>query len=140
MLLAFGKPGDVQVCAMDLRRKLLWVDASAALVAGVGVLLLCGWLSEWYALPENLLLLIGGVNVGYGVYGLLLASRARRPRALILLLVMANLVWAAACLRWAVAYSESASVFGLAHLGGEGVYVGTLACLEWRWRAILGTF
>ena len=125
---------------MDLRRQILWVDSCGALVAGIGVLLLCGWLSKRYVLPEDLLRLIGGANVGYGVYSLILASWARRPRVSILVLVVANLVWAATCMRWAVAYSESASVFGLAHLGGEAVYVGTLACLEWRWRAILGTF
>jgi hypothetical protein len=122
---------------MDLRRKILWIDSCGGLVAGAAVLLLSGWLSERYVLPQDLLRLIGGANVGYGLYSLFLASRPRRSGVLILLLVIANLVWAAACLRWAVAYNESASLFGLAHLGGEGVYVGALACLEWRWRELL---
>ncbi len=124
---------------MDLRRRLLWVDGLAAVVAGVVVLILGGWLSRWYQLPRDFLLLIGLVNLAYSSYSLPLARRSKRPKTLIILLVVANLAWAVACLRWAVVFSETASFYGLAHLVGEGLFVGGLACLEWRWRELLRT-
>jgi hypothetical protein len=123
--------------SMDVRRKLLWVDGLAAAAGGVAVLLSGSWLSGWYGLPRDLLLLIGGVNVGYALYSLSLAARAERPKALILLLVLANLGWAFVCLQWAVVFADTASLFGVAHLAGEGVFVGVLASLEWRWRELL---
>lgn len=124
---------------IDLRPKLLWIDGLGATLAGVAVLLLRGWLVEWYRLSQDLLLLIGLANLAYALYSLSLASRARRPRALIVLLVVANLIWAVFCLRWAVLSHETASLFGLVHLVGEALYVGGLACLEWRWRELLRT-
>lgn len=124
---------------MVLRRKLLWVDGLAGAVAGVAVLLLGGWLSKWYRLPQDFLFFIGLVNLAYGSYSLSLARRARRPKTLILLLVVANLTWAVLCFRWVVVFGETASLFGLAHLVGEGLFVGGLACLEWRWRELLRT-
>ncbi len=123
---------------MDPRRNLLWVDGLGAVVAGFAMLTLSGLLSEWYRLPQDLLLLMGWVNLAYASYSLTLARRSRRPRALILLLVVANLTWAVFfCLRWAVTYSETASYLGLVHLVGEALYVGGLGCLEWRWREVL---
>ncbi len=124
---------------MDLSRELLWVDGLAGATAGVAVLAIGGWLSKWYQLPRDLLFLIGWVNLAYGSYSLSLAARRRRPRALIVLLVGANLTWAVFCLPWAVVFSETASLFGLAHLVGEALFVGGLACLEWRWRELLLT-
>ena len=124
---------------MDLRRKLLWVDCSAAALAGVTVLALSGWLSRWHALPRWLLVVSGVVNLMYGSYSFSLALRARRPRHLINLLVLANLSWAVVCLWWAVVFSESATLFGLGHLVGEAIFVGALAGLEWRYREWLLT-
>jgi hypothetical protein len=124
---------------MDARRRILWVDGLAALVAGTVVLLISGWLSAWYRLPKELLLVVGGVNLGYASYSLSLAARSIRPAKLIVLLVVANLLWAIVCLILAVLYSDTASLFGLAHLVGEGLFVGGLACLEWRWRNLLLT-
>ena len=121
------------------RRQLLWVDGLGGAVAGVAMLTMGGWLSEWYQLPRELLFLMGWVNLAYGSYSLSLAMRSKRPKPLILLLVVANLVWTVFCLRWAVVFSETASFLGLAHLVGEGLYVGGLACLEWRWRELLRT-
>ncbi len=98
------------------------------------MLLASSWLRELYRLPQNLYLLIGLANMAYGCYSLSLASRARRPKALILLLIVANLTWALLCVRWALVYATTASLFGLAHLMAEALFVGGLACLEWRWR------
>ena len=119
---------------MRLAPKLLWIDSSAALLAGGLVLALSGWLSELHALPRGLLVFTGGVNLLYGSYSFSLAVRARRPRPLITVLVVANLSWAAVCLGLAATFAGSASVFGMAHLLGEGAFVAGLASMEWRWR------
>lgn len=119
------------------QRKLLWVDGLGGAAVGVLVLLLGGWLSELYRLPRDLVFLMGWANLAYGTCSTTLASRSHRPMALIVLLVVANLTWAVLCFRWTALHHEAASVFGFLHLLGEGVYVGGLACLEWRWRESL---
>lgn len=120
-------------------RDLLWVDCGAALLAGLVLLLLSSWLSQLYALPHGFLMGMGVANLAYGTYSLSLARRARRPRSLLVLLVVANATWAALCGLAAVRLAGTASAFGLAHLVGEGLFVGGLAALEWRRRERLLT-
>ena len=124
---------------MNLPRKLLWIDCLAGAVVGVLVLSLSGWLSDLYRLPRDFVLFLGVVNLLYASYSLCLARRSQRPMTLIVLLAAANLIWGLACFRWAFVFSETASFFGLAQLVGEGIFVGGLACLEWRWRELLRT-
>ncbi len=124
---------------MRFINRLLWIDCSAAALAGVLVLFCSGWLSQWYALPRGLLLFIGAVNLLYASYSFSLAIRARRPQPLIALLVVANGLWALTCLVMAARFAGTATFFGLAHLLGEAVFVGGLACLEWKWRRQLLT-
>lgn len=119
---------------MLLLRKLLWVDCGAAFLAGAAVVSLAEWLSRLYALPHGLLVGMGVVNLGYGAFSFSLARRARRPRSLIALLVVANATWAALCGLVAVRLAGTASAFGLAHVVGEGLFVGGLAGLEWHQR------
>lgn len=119
---------------VDLPRKLLWVDCTAAALAGAAVVAFSGWLSRLYALPRDLLLLIGAVNLLYGCYSFSLAVRARRPKHLLNVLVFANLAWAAVCLGLAVVFWRPATPFGLTQLIGEAVFVGGLAGLEWSQR------
>ena len=119
---------------MKSRRNLLWFDGLAALTAGVLVLLLRGWLSRWYDLPEQLLLFTGVVNLVYASYSVPLAARVRRPMGRIIFLAVANLIWSVICVTLAALYYSTASLFGMAHLIGEGLFVGGLACLEYRWR------
>jgi hypothetical protein len=115
-------------------RDLLWVDCTAALLAGAVVLPLSAWLGELYALPRGLLLVMGAANLAYGTFSFALARRARRPRGLLVLLVAANATWAGLCGLAAARLAGTASAFGLAHLLGEGLFVGGLAALEWRHR------
>jgi hypothetical protein len=117
-----------------LLRKLLWVDSVAGLVVGVAVLCLSAFLGELYALPRELLVASGVANLAYGTFSFTLARRARRPRPLIVLLVAANATWAALCAVAAVLLAGTASAFGLAHIVGEGLFVGALAALEWNQR------
>ena len=122
---------------MYFLRRLLWVDCTAGALVGVAVLSLSGWLSGLHALPRELLLFTGAVNLVYASYSLSLAVRAERPMYLINLLVFANLAWAVVCLSLAVAFSGSATPFGVGHLVGEAVFVGGLAALEWSQRELL---
>ena len=123
-----------------LLRNLLWVDCGAALVAGLLVLSLSEWLGRLYAMPQELLVGIGVANLCFGVFSFSLAWRQRRPRSLIVLLVVANTAWAVLCALAALRLAGTASVFGLAHLVGEGLFVGGLARVEWiqRERLIVG--
>jgi len=119
---------------MNLLRRLLWVDCTAAALAGVTVLALSGWLSRLHALPQDLLVFTGAVNLLYGSYSFSLAVRSERPLLGIKLLVVANLSWAVVCVGLAIAYWQQATVFGLVHLIGEAIFVGGLGLLEWRQR------
>lgn len=122
-----------------MKRNLLWIDCTAAALAGVLVLLLRDWLSVLQGLPSSLLLFIGIVNILYASYSFSLVTRAYRSQPQILLLVAGNLAWAAVCVGLAIHFLPSATVWGLAHLVGEAVFVGGLAVAEWKWRADLVT-
>lgn len=124
---------------MNIFRRLLWVDCTAAALAGVAVLAFSGWLSGLHGLPEGLLIFIGGVNLVYASYSFSLARQAERPMRLIKLLVYANVGWALACLGIAAVVLERATVFGVGHLVGEALFVGGLAALEWSQRQELVT-
>ncbi|MBZ2188833.1 hypothetical protein K8B33_06980 [Alcanivorax sp. JB21] len=119
---------------MFIIRKVLWVDCTAAAIAGATVLLLSGWLSHLHLLPQELLVFIGGVNLTYGAYSFFLARQVARPIILINLLVFANAAWAVVCLGLAARFWGEASLWGIAHLVGEALFVGGLAALEWSQR------
>jgi hypothetical protein len=117
-----------------------WIDGGCALLAGVVVLLLRDLLVDFYGLPMALLTTIGVVNILYSGFGLTLVSRRPRPPVVLKALVVANMAWAVVCVVLATQVADRASVFGLAHILGEGVFVTGLAALEWRHRrAILGS-
>lgn len=122
---------------MRVFRSLLWIDCSAGLLNGVLTLAFSGWLSRLYALPVDLLIVMGVANVAYGTFSFSLARRGVRPRALIVLLVVANALWAVLCGLTAIIVASNASRFGVAQLLVEGSLVGGLAALEWRNRELL---
>jgi hypothetical protein len=114
--------------------RLLHIDGSGALIAGILVLLANPWLSEWYGLPPRFVIFIAIVNLAYAAYSLSLARASVRPMPLIILLVVANLSWTAACFSFARFFFATAHPLGIAHLLGEGVFVGLLAVCEWTYR------
>jgi hypothetical protein len=120
-----------------MTRHLLRIDSLAGLLAGTVMLVLSGWLSTLYALPRAFLLTVAAANLAYGTYSGFLSRMPRRPSAMIVALVVANGAWAVLCIVAAWRYRETASVFGLAQLIGEGAFVGGLAALDWRNRAKL---
>ncbi len=118
---------------MRTAKSLLWIDCSGGLIVGALVLAFSPWLSTLYALPVGFVIVMGAANLAYGGYSFSLARRAVRPRALLLLLVAANITWAVLCVLATALLAQEASPFGLAHLVLEGVYVGCLGLLEWKY-------
>ncbi|MEM1179351.1 MAG: hypothetical protein AAGM22_13460 [Acidobacteriota bacterium] len=119
---------------MKWPEQLLWTDGLAGAAVGVGTLALAGWLSQLYRLPKDFVLLIAAANLIYGAYSLTIARLHRRPVSLIIALALANTTWAVLCFRWVYRWHETASFFGLFHLGAEGLFCLGLAALEWRLR------
>ena len=106
----------------------------AGMSVGVVLLLFHAWVSPLHRLPESFILFMGAANLTYGLFSLSLALRQRRPRVLIRLLSVANVLWGLACCAWLWVYWESASVFGQGQLMLEALFVGGLGVLEWRWQ------
>jgi hypothetical protein len=119
---------------MNFRRHLLWIDGTAGLLAGISLFLTLDWLEELYNIPRGTLVFIGLANLTYATYSLSIARLKKRPGILIVILVIANLGWALNCLRMAITLGDTASIFGMIQLIGEAIFVGGLACLEWRYR------
>lgn len=115
-------------------RHLLWFDCIAAALAGTLVLAFGERLAEFYALPLDGLRAIGAINLSYACLSGSLALRGPRSVRWIAALALANGAWSMACIGIAVAMAGSATAFGIAHLLGEGAFVGTLGLFEWRWR------
>ncbi len=119
--------------------RLLWVDCTAAALAGALVLALNGWLGRLYALPLDLLHVLGAVSLVYAAYSFSLARRADRTVLQVEVLVYANAFWVVVCLGLALYFWARASVFGIAHLIVEAVFVGVLAVQEWGERVRLAS-
>jgi hypothetical protein len=116
---------------------LLRLDAFAGAIAGLVVLPLAGSIATLYAMPTSLLYVNATANLLYASYSGTLALRHARgappSRAAIDVLVFANLAWALLCAGTLVAKAGSASVFGLAHLSVEAIFVGGLGLAERRY-------
>jgi len=115
-------------------KRLLWIDGLAAFSAGVLVLFLHRILSPFYGISIRVLLVIACVNLLYSSLGLSLAMRKKKPNTWVTVLIAANFTWAICCAALAYYVAPTASVFGIAHILFEGVFVAGLATLELRHR------
>ena len=103
------------------------------------VLFLLDALAGLFALPRELVRVMGIANLAYAAVSFTLAMSARRGRVPFLRVVAAaNLAWGVVCFALAVAFAAEASGFGLAQLIGEGLFVGGLGALEWRAAQLQG--
>lgn len=118
-------------------KHLLWMDCIAGALAGVAMLLLLDWLAALYGMPRELLVFIGVANVLYASYSFSLAIRRIRTPRVLNALIVANSLWALVCIGLAVQWAGTATLFGMAHLLAEALFVSRLASLEWRWRGLL---
>lgn len=119
---------------MNIAARLLWIDCSAGAMAGLIVLLLHNWLSELYGLPLGFTLFLGAANLSYGVFSFTLARQQQPSYLQFKVLVVANILWAALCLLFVSWFWGDASVFGIAQLILESIFVGGLGMVEWRYR------
>lgn len=121
----------------SLMKNILWIDCIGALITGVLLLALSGWVAPFYGLPHWFVAAHALVHLAYGTYSFSLAVRKTRPMHLIKLLVFANAAWALICLALALFLISNASGFAIAHFTLEGLYVGGLALVEWKNRESL---
>ena len=115
-------------------QRILWIDCIGAFFTGVLLLILSGWIAPLYGLPQWFVIGHAFVHLAFGTYSLSLAVRTIRPMPLIKLLVFANAAWAFVCFILAFLLAGNATVFAVVHFALEGLYVGGLAFIEWKWR------
>lgn len=119
---------------MGFSQRILWVDWIGATVVGLATLFLRVWLSELGGLPLQVVVSVGIANLLYAAYSLSLCILLTPSMRLIKALVLANLAWSLICIALLVASWSVATGPGVVHLGGEALYVGILALVEWRNR------
>ena len=119
------------------QRNILRIDGSAGFITGVIMWLLSDVLVALYQIPPWLFTINIMANLIYGIGASLLASWQHRPHGAVVALSVANLLWAVLCIVTAMVIAPTASIFGIGHFVGEGLFVGTLGVLEWRWRHAL---
>lgn len=113
-------------------QRLLWIDGIAALTSGCIVLLFTSTLSVFFNLPQQVLIIMAFISLGYAAYSLSLAQRKVKPMPLLKLLVFANCAWVVVCLSVMLFYRNAATLYGTAYLLLEALFVATLAFLEWK--------
>lgn len=127
----------VVLIKMKISSQLLWIDCTAGAIVGLLILLLLNFFSELYALPVAFTAFIGAVNFGYSIFSFSLARQRRRTLLKLKVLVVANLLWALLCLFYVYLFWAEASIFGIAHLVLEFIFVGGIGIAEWRSRGSL---
>ena len=117
---------------------ILSIDSLAGLAVGVLTLaltpLLTGPLFEW---PIGYVFFIGGANILYGCYSGVLVLFARRRQRIsrtgVILLILANSIWAGQCFAQIWWLSQGAPpLLLLLHMGAEAAFVLVLAFQEAR--------
>lgn len=124
--------------AADLKRAktILCLDGGGGLLVGLGLLGLHDFFAELFRFPVELVKLIGAANLLYGLYSGTLAARAlagRFPgRRTVAALIVANALWAVACLALLIFLGTLEFRLGALHVAAECLFVGWLATAEGR--------
>lgn len=113
-------------------KKLIWFDAFAALTSGVVVIALKGFFAPLFNLPAALLTVLALTAFCYAVYSFQLAFRAHKPPPLIWLLIIANTIYALACLVLFFVFLRTATWLGSAYLLLDFSIVAALTFIEYR--------
>lgn len=113
-------------------RVLMWIDAFAAMTAGVVVLTFKTPLSRVFELPEGLLLTQSIIALTFMPYSFFLAIKRPDAPSLYRTLAIANLVYGVFCLIALLLFFPTANVFGVGYLLFDAIIVITLAVLERR--------
>ncbi|BDA77459.1 hypothetical protein LPTSP3_g03890 [Leptospira kobayashii] len=119
---------------MKQPNNIILADSISAFIGGIVTLALSSLLSEWYHLSSALILFIGFVNILYGCYSGFISFRLLSGNYIknefVIILIIANSLWAGHCFTQVWYLQDISSIFGLLHLGLEGLYVIGLAYLE----------
>lgn len=83
---------------------------------------------------KNIIILIGCTNLLYACYSFILANYRRRSATLINILVIANGFWCIICLIIIWWFWHEMTILAIMHIGGEAIFVATLAKFEYLWR------
>ena len=105
-----------------------------AVVSGGAALLQLGaasWLAELLVLPRALLVETGGFLAAYTLLLVVLARSTRVWSAVVAVVVVGNVAWAAGCAALLVAGAVSPSALGVAFLAMQAVAVLVFAALEY---------
>ncbi len=113
-------------------RRLLWVDCTAAAIAGTAMLALAGRLAPLFGLPRAVLVFTALANLAYGAFSFSLARQPAPRRARVGVLIAANLGWAGVCLAMGIHFAGPGAWLGAGYILAEGVFVGALASIERR--------
>ncbi|MEQ1644485.1 MAG: hypothetical protein ABL959_13640 [Pyrinomonadaceae bacterium] len=111
---------------------LMWIDALAAMAAGVGIMALRAPLSRLFDLPEGLLLTQSIIALSFMPFSFYLAIAKPRGSNMYRTLASANLAYGVLCLILSALFFNTANVFGLLYLLIDASIVIVLAVLEWR--------
>ena len=119
-----------------IAKHILWVDCLGAILTGILLAVLSGYIAPIYSLPQSWVIAHACVHLAYGAFSLSLAVRRTRPLVLIKLLAIANAAWAVLCII-SLRMIKFDSVLAAAHFLAEGIYVGSLGFIEWNRREVL---
>ncbi|MBI2770126.1 MAG: hypothetical protein HYX47_10915 [Burkholderiales bacterium] len=112
-------------------RNVLFADAASCLATGAAQLLLTGWLAQQLNLPVMLLTGTGVFLLAYAAAVAFIATRDRLPRAIVWLLVIGNLGWAAGCVALLASGFVAPTALGTAWVLAQAATVAVLAELQW---------
>ncbi|TGN13166.1 hypothetical protein [Leptospira ilyithenensis] len=119
---------------MKNQKLIILTDSISALIAGLFTLALSSKISDWYQWPDELTLFMGFINIMYGCYSGFISIRLLSGNFIlkenVIILILANCLWAGHCFTQIWYLQNISSIYGLSQLGFEGIYVIGLAYLE----------
>ena len=121
-----------------IKRNILWIDCLGGLSVGAVMLLLSRQIANLDALPVSTVIAMAFANVVYGSFSLYVTIQDPRSQFLVRVLAVANMCWFLFCVLIVASNWKTISLPGILHVLGEGIYVGFLGFIEWRWRRMLG--
>ncbi|MBE7439616.1 MAG: hypothetical protein HS115_14260 [Spirochaetales bacterium] len=113
------------------RSRILWVDGSAGLVAGIVLLAFHPFWAELTGLPRWLLVFQGCANFVYAAFAYFLAARRGQPRIGLFVLVGGNLAYALLAAVFLIVFFPVCTAWGVLLFTAEVLVVGGLGILEW---------
>jgi hypothetical protein len=113
-------------------KKLIWIDACAALTAVIVLLSFKNIFVSLFNLPKYLFTNLAIVAFCYAIYGFNLARQKRFSLLFVKILAIANAVYALFCLYLIFVFYEKATFLGVCYLLFDFAIVAILSYLEWQ--------